>query len=75
MNFVQWHINLLGLFNAKAIPVWHYLTNNLGDKGIHTFRKSISPKANVIAQLEFELATVMLHSSALTTMPREFPKK
>ena len=26
-----------------------------GDKGVHTFLKGISPKVNVIAQLEFEL--------------------
>ena len=28
-----------------------------GDKWVHTFPKGISPKVNVIARLEFELAT------------------
>ena len=27
-----------------------------GNKGVHTFPKGISPKVNVIARLEFELA-------------------
>ena len=29
--------------------------SSLGDKGFHTFPKGISPKVNVIVQLEFEL--------------------
>ena len=57
--FVQWHINHRGLLNAKAIILeeqqWYYLTNNQGDKGVHTFPKGISSKVNVIARLVFEL--------------------
>ena len=36
---------------------WYNLTYNCegGDKGYHTFPKSISQKVNVIAQLDFEL--------------------
>ena len=56
--FVEWHINLWGLFNAKAILVeeqlWYYLTHSLKDKKAHTFYKSISLKVNIIARLEFE---------------------
>ena len=54
---------LVSLFNGsstKAILVeeqlWYYLTNNLEDKGVHTFPKGICPKVNVIAWLEFEFA-------------------
>ena len=57
--FVYWHINLRGLFNDKATLLeqqWCYLTHSWEDKGIDTFPKSICPKVNVIAQLEFELA-------------------
>ena len=54
------NINLHGLFNAKAILVEqhqrYYLTDNWRDKRVHAFPKSISPKVNVIARLEFELA-------------------
>ena len=28
----------------------------MGDKGVHTYHDSISPKVNAITQLEFELA-------------------
>ena len=38
------------------------------NKGVNTFPRSISPKVNVIAWLEFELTT-MLQSNMLTTMP------
>ena len=58
--FVCWHINLIGLFDAKSIFLegqwWYYLTHNWEDKKIHTFLKDICPKVNVIARLEFELA-------------------
>ena len=56
----QWHINLHGLFNAKALLLeeqqWYYLTLSWEDKGVHTFPYGICPKVNIIAQLEFELA-------------------
>ena len=35
---------------------WYYLTHSWEDKGVHTFPKSICPKVNVIARLEYELA-------------------
>ena len=58
--FVQWHINLCRLFNAKAILIeeqwWYYLTHSWKDKRVHTFPKGICPKVNVIARLEYELA-------------------
>ena len=57
--FVWWHINFLGLFNAKYIlpeeQLWYYLTHSWEDKKIHTFLKSICSKVNVLVQLEFEL--------------------
>ena len=50
---------LFRLFNAKAILLeeqwWYYLTHSWEDKGVHTFPKSICPKVNVIAWLEYEL--------------------
>ena len=33
-----------------------YLTIIGGNKGVHAFPKGISPKVNIIARLEFELA-------------------
>ena len=36
--------------------MWSYLTHNYEDKGFQTFPKGISPKVNVITQLEVELA-------------------
>ena len=36
---------------------WYYLTHNWEDKWVHTFPKGICPKVNVIARLEFELAS------------------
>ena len=58
--FVEWHINVCRLFNAKAIHLeelqWCYLTHSWEDKRVHTFPKSICPKVNVIARLEYELA-------------------
>ena len=55
----KWHINLRGLFNAKAILVEEqgfYLTESWveGDKGVLNFPKDIYPKVNVIARLGFE---------------------
>ena len=38
-----WHINLHGLFNAKAIPV-----EELGNKRVHAFPKDIRLNVNVI---------------------------
>ena len=56
---VQWYINLCRLFNAKAILLeeqqWYYVTHSWEDKGVHTFPKSICPKVNVIARVDFEL--------------------
>ena len=49
------HINLHGLLNTEVVLVEeqysYYLTHNWkggGDKGVHTFPKSISQKVNVI---------------------------
>ena len=60
VSFVSWHINLNGLFNAKATiqekQQGYYLTNSWKDKGVHTFPKRICLIVNVIARLEFELA-------------------
>ncbi len=51
---------LFRLFNAKAILLEeqqrYYLTHSWEDKGVHTFRKGICPKVNVIERLEYELA-------------------
>ena len=42
------------------------------DKRVHAFPKSISPKANVIARLDFELVTTRSLSSKLATTPQRF---
>ena len=34
----------------------YYLTHSWEDKRVHTFRKGVYPKVNVIAQLEYKLA-------------------
>ena len=51
---------LFRLFNAKTILLeeqwFYYLTHSWEDKWVHTFRKGICPKVNVIAWLESELA-------------------
>ena len=51
---------LCRLFTAKAILLeeqsWYDLNHSWEDKGLHTFPKDICLKANVIAQLEYELA-------------------
>ena len=57
---------ICGLFNAKPIPAEEYLPQSLVDKAVHAFPKSISPKGNMIAKLEFELAytkTIALYFS------------
>ena len=60
----------LGLSNAKAILdedwQWYYLTFKWRDKGVHTFSKSIKPKVNLIARLEFELAYFESSTFAIT---------
>ena len=60
VSLFLWHINLRGLFNAKAILLeeqwWYYLTHSWEDKGVHTFPKGICPKVNVIARPDFEFA-------------------
>ena len=56
--FVQWHVNLYGLVNSKAILIeeqqWYYLTYDWRDKVVHAFSKNISLKMNVIVRLDFE---------------------
>ena len=50
--------NILGWFNAKAILVEEELLFKpelSGDKNVHTFLKSVCPKVNEMAWLEFEL--------------------
>ena len=58
--FVQWHINLRGLFNAETILVdkrlWYYLTHNLRDKAFHNLLNVICSKVYVMEQLGFEPA-------------------
>ena len=63
-------IDLVSLFNGistfvgylmpKAIlleeHLWYYLTRSWEGKVVKTFHKSICPKVNLIARLEFELA-------------------
>ena len=66
------HINLYGLFNAKAILVEeqksYFLIDKAGkDKAVHSFPKDMSPKVNVIVWLEFE-HTTMSQSSMLATI-------
>ena len=59
-DLVWIHINLHGLFNAKAIFVleqqWYYLTHRWEGNGVHAFLLVISLKENIIVWLEFELA-------------------
>ena len=80
-----WHINLCGLFNAKAILVkeqlWYYLTYSWEDKGIYTFPKSINLKVNVMVWLEFKLAYFKAvvqsfnHYAKLSNIPRDKTNK
>ena len=70
-SFGVWgHINLYGLFNAKAILAeehyWYYLIHSLEEKRVHTFPKNISPKVNARVWLEFKCANydiTVLHNS------------
>ena len=39
----------------SLLQKWYYLTHRWEDKGVYTFPKSICPKVNVIARLEYEL--------------------
>ena len=59
-SFVNWYINIQGLFNAKVILVeellWYALTDSWGDKWLHTFPKGISMKVNLIDRLDFDHA-------------------
>ena len=62
--FVQWHINLCRLFNAKAIP---------------QEKQGICPKVNVIARLEYELtyydsAVYCFNHYTMGTPPESFKK-
>ena len=53
-------MKLRGLFNAKVIlfeeEKWDYLINSYQEKWVNMFLNCNSPKTNVIARLEFELA-------------------
>ena len=42
---------------TMGTSIFYYLTHSWEDKGVHTFPKGICSKVNVIAQLEFELAS------------------
>ena len=71
--FVYWHINICGLFNAKAILVeeqQYYITHSWGNKEIHAFHKSISPYVNEIEWLDFEIAYYVCCSIVLSTLGR-----
>ena len=47
---------IISTFVGYLIPkISFYLTHNKGDKKVYTFPNGISPKVNVIVQLEFEL--------------------
>ena len=68
------YINLWGLFDAKDSIIdeqqGYYLTNSWGgDNEIHTFLKYISPKVNIIALLEIELAYFEAIVRTLATTP------
>ena len=58
--FIQWNINIRGLFNAKDNLTeklqWYYLIHSWRDREVHAFPKDVSPKMNEIEPLEFELA-------------------
>ena len=64
--------NCMPTFDAKAILLkehyYYYITH---DKLAYIFPKSICPKMNIIARLEFELAKATFpQSSILTIIPR-----
>ena len=48
----------------------YYLIHSLEDKGVHNFAKSICPKVNVIAEIQFELAYPNPKSIVLTITSR-----
>ena len=54
--FIQWHINICGLFNTKAILVeeqpW-YLTHCRWNKVVHIFTKGINLKGIIIVWGEY----------------------
>ena len=53
----------------------YYLTRRWGDKEVHIFSKGICPKLNVIARLEFELASyeaAVLYFSPITSQRLSF---
>ena len=53
---------------------WYYLIHSWEDKVIYTFSKSISPKVNEIARLEFELL-LEGHNPAQATPPHNYDIK
>ena len=60
-SLVYWHINLCGLFNAKAILEEQQSYNwihSCKDNGVHIFPKGISLKVNVIVWLTHYDVTV-----------------
>ena len=59
-----WFLSLLAyqpswVSQCQAILIekqlWYFLTHSYRDKRVHTFRKGISPKVNVIVRLENEI--------------------
>ena len=57
--FSEWHINFSGLINALIVGElkWYNLTLNKESTWVPAFYKGISPKVNVIARLDLELAS------------------
>ena len=56
--FIEWHINLRGLFNAIFVEQQCcYIKYSRQDKEVDTFHKGINPDVNGVALLEFELAS------------------
>ena len=47
---------LMPMSSLQKKQWWYYLTHSWTDKRVPTFPNGISPKVNVIVQLEFELA-------------------
>ena len=79
LGLVTFLFNGISNCNGKCIIVeehqWFYLTHEWGYKEIHAFPKGISPKVNVIAQLEFNLAyddvgVQLVNPYAMGTSPR-----
>ena len=63
------------LFNAEAIILqeycWYYLTHSYEDLGFKTFPKGITPKVNIIARLELELALLRFCSLVIEPLYHE----